>query len=470
MNENVKKKKKGFKLPHPYIILMTIMLITMALTYIIPSGVYDKVLDPATGKMVVDADSFKYIDKTVFFGPMDYFTAIYRGMTRSMGLGALLFVISGAVFLFEENQALGAGIYRLLSSSKGKEFTYVLIILGLFTVLGAIGFGESGFPFLPLTILLCMRLGYDRVVGTAAGFLGICIGWASGALNVFTTAISQEMVGLPIYSGIGFRVFGLLVFFVICALYLRNYAKRIKKDPNRSYVSEEYINQINKDEQMEPIELTTKRKVALGLLGLAVVLQIFGTLKLSWGIPEISAVYIIISIVTAFIFRMEINKACLDFTKGAARMLQIVFCISIANAVMQLMTEGQILDTIVYNISLILKNKSSFVVVILLYLIISAFNFFVISGPGKAVLLIPVISPLGKVLGINQQLIVLLYNYGDGLTNFIYPTSGGLLAGLALCDLSYEAWARFSIKLMVQLFLAGGVLVLIAYKLNYGPF
>ena len=60
----MEKQKKKFKMPHGWIIIIILLLIACVLTYIVPAGEYARYADEATGKNIVDPDSFAYVDSS----------------------------------------------------------------------------------------------------------------------------------------------------------------------------------------------------------------------------------------------------------------------------------------------------------------------------------------------------------------------------------------------------------------------
>ena len=149
-------------------------------------------------------------------------------------------------------------------------------------------------------------------------------------------------------------------------------------------------------------------------------------------------------------------------------MFSAAFAIGLANAVVALMNQAQILDTLVYHMSGFLNGKSAIVTLLIIYVFVTLFNFFVVSGSGKAVIVMPILQPLGNILHINQQVLVLAYQYGDGITNSFWP--GSAMVGLSMCNLGYGEWIRFCWKIYVSMMVAAFVLVIIANAIGYGPF
>ena len=156
------------------------------------------------------------------------------------------------------------------------------------------------------------------------------------------------------------------------------------------------------------------------------------------------------------------------FTQGATRVFGAAFAIGLANAVVTLMNQAQILDTLVYGMSGFLNGKSVILTLLIIYIFVTIFNFFVVSGSGKAVIVMPILQPLGRILNINQQVLVLTYQYGDGITNSFWP--GSAMVALSMCGLGYGEWLRFCWKIYTSMIGAAFVLIIIANAIGYGPF
>ena len=158
----------------------------------------------------------------------------------------------------------------------------------------------------------------------------------------------------------------------------------------------------------------------------------------------------------------------MEFGKGVAGVAAPTLVIGLSRAVAVLLTSGNIIDTIIHGMSRALEGQSPIITLLIVYAFVTGFNFFVSSGSGKAVVMMPILSPLGQVLGINQQVMVLAYQYGDGFTNTFWPTSS--LLQLSLCGMDYGRWFKFAWKIYACLIAAGFILVVVANQIGYGPF
>ncbi|HJD01250.1 MAG TPA: YfcC family protein, partial [Candidatus Mediterraneibacter excrementavium] len=381
---NGKTQKKGFHMPHVFIILLVIMLFVVLLSYLIPSGSYERIED-AAGITVVDPDTFRYVENETPITFMDYFEAVYTGFVNGATIMGTLFISSGVIYLLEVSGAFGAGINMILKKTKGKEFSVVCIFYTIFVVFGVLGYGEAAYPFYPLAVTIGFALGYDRMVGTALAIVGSTVGFTSGLMNTFTTGVAQQIVGLPLFSGIGFRAVGLVVFYIIGLIGLYTYCRKIKKNPALSLMSEEYMNQKQEDHTDGMEEMNIRR--ALGLLVFLgiIIIQGFGCIRLGWSFPQIAAIYVIMGILLSVIFRIGPSEACQLFCKGAVRVFAAAFAVGLAQSVVVLMNQACIMDTIVHGMSQLLENRSAILALLIIFIFVTLFNFLVVSGSGKAV-------------------------------------------------------------------------------------
>lgn len=464
---NGKTQKKGFHMPHVFIILLVIMLFVVLLSYMIPSGSYERIED-SSGITVINPDTFQYVENETPITFMDYFEAIYTGFVNGATIMGTLFISSGVIYLLEVSGAFGAGINMILKKTKGREFSVVCIFYTIFVVFGVLGYGEAAYPFYPLAVTIGFALGYDRMVGTALAIVGSTVGFTSGLMNTFTTGVAQQIVGLPLFSGIGFRAAGLVVFYIIGLIGLYTYCRKIKKNPTLSLMSEEYMNQKQEDHTEGMEEMNIRR--ALGLLVFLgiIIVQGFGCIRLGWSFAQIAAIYVIMGILLSIIFRFGPSEACQLFCKGAVRVFAAAFAVGLAQSVVVLMNQAYIMDTIVHGMSQLLENRSAILALLIIFVFVTLFNFLVVSGSGKAVIIMPILQPLGKILNINQQVLVLTYQYGDGITNSFWP--GSSLVQLSMCGVDYGSWIKFCWKIYLGFIVSAFVLVMIAYGIGYGPF
>ena len=459
---NYTNKKKGFQMPHVYIVILILMLFVALLTYIVPAGAYETV------NGAIDPNTYKRIEQTpVSF--MQFFSSIPQGFIESANIIGCVLIISGCIQVINMTGAFSAGIQAMIKKAKGKDLLMVIAFFTLFVALGVIGYLDALYPFYPIIISLFISLGYDKMVGTAVILLSTAVGFTSGMVNPYTTGVSQQLVGLPMYSGIGYRAIGLIVFYAIALFFLLRYCIKIKKDPKNSIMGENYLKEQTAPMQFDKsLEFTWKRMVLILLFLATIAISVIGSLMWGWGLNQITAIYMPITFIAVILFWIDPNEACKEFGKGMAGVIAPTMVIGLSRAVSVILNEGHITDTIVNVMQNLLHDKSAIITLLIIFVFVTIFNFFVSSGSGKSVVVMPILKLLGEVLHINKQVMVLAYQYGDGLTNTFWPTAA--LLQLSLCGMDYGRWFKFAWKIYATLIVAAFILIVIANSIGNGPF
>ncbi|NYB73992.1 putative basic amino acid antiporter YfcC [Sedimentibacter hydroxybenzoicus DSM 7310] len=459
---------EGLKKPNGYVIIFTLILTAMILTWLIPSGSYERVVDEASGRTVVDAESFKLVeDKTVnIFGMLK---AIPKGISASGGIIAFIFIISGSVEVIRGTGALDAVIIHLVEKMKGKDTILLVLVTIIFTLLGAVfGFAEETIPFIPLVISMCLALGYDRVVGFHVVRTAAWVGFAGAFLNPFTIGVAQSIAELPMFSGLLFRIICYVVFLVIGLWFILSYAKKVKKDPTKSIIYGYEGDKDARDFEIKDVgEFTARHKLVLVVFALNIIFLIFGVIKYGWYTTELSALFLGFAMVAGFVGGFSPNEIFRYLTKGMSGVTFGALIVGFARAIVIILEEGMILDTIVFGLSQPIMGLSSSIAAAGMFIIQSFINFFIGSGSGQAAATMPIMIPLSDVLGITRQTAVLAFQFGDGITNMLWPA---MIYYLAFADIPYNAWFKHILKLTVILTVAGIILVSVAQMISYGPF
>ncbi len=243
-------KKKSFQMPHVYAILFIIMLLVTLLSYIIPNGEFERTLTES-GQTLVNTDNFQFIKNEDPIGFMDFFSSIYTGFVEAGTIMGSLLICSGSLAILNYSGSLEAGIRKLTEVTNGKNVIAILIFYVYFAGMNIMGAGEGCYPFFPIVTGIVISLGYDRIMGMMTICFAATAGFACGMVNLFTTGISQQLVGLPLFSGIGYRAIVFAVLFVIGLVSALLYGSKIRKNPDKSYVADEYKAQLA--EQAEAI-------------------------------------------------------------------------------------------------------------------------------------------------------------------------------------------------------------------------
>ncbi len=464
-------EKKKFQVPHPIVTLFIVIVIMAICSYILPAGTYERVKEPNTGRQVVDPASFQYVEQSPV-GFLQLFTAIPRGMAAGQEIIFFIIIVAGAFQVITATGAIETGIGRVAVSFKNKDYLMIPLIMMLFSIGGAtFGMAEENIVFVPIGIALARALGYDAMVGMGMITLGAACGFCSGIMNPFTVGIAQKMAELPIYSGMGLRFVIWAVMIVITSFYVIRYAQKVKKDASKSFVSD-----LEKAEADQIIDISSvkplngRQKLVLLAVFATFAILVYGIFKLEWGIVEIGSLFLIGGIASGIIGGFGANGIVKEFLVGARGMAGGAVMVGVARAILVVMQDGTIIDTIVHGLSGIISGMPVAISAIGIYIVQVVINFFIPSGTGQAAATMPIMIPLADVLNINRQVAVLAYQFGDGFTSYIIPTSGTLMAILSVAKIPYEKWVKFLGPLMIAWLVMGGVFVFIANIINYGPF
>ena len=286
MSETAEKKRwyERIKMPHTYVILITIMIAMTILTHIIPAGQYQRVEDPVSGKMVVVPDSFEFVDIKAP-GFFDIFLSLQKGYVDAANIMFLIIFAYGFVSMLVKNGTMDAALgtlARVVGKRVQLMIPIVMITLGILS--STMGIFEEVYGLFPVFVGISIALGYDAVVGGAMVCLGVVIGYASGTFNPYTIAIAQDVAGVEMFSGLGLRVVILLVFETAAILYVMNYARKVKADPTKSLMyGEENGYAYNKSlEELTGAKMTGRQKFCLAIFFATLAMLLYATTQLGW--------------------------------------------------------------------------------------------------------------------------------------------------------------------------------------------
>lgn len=464
-------------------ILLALIIFSGILTQVIPSGAYDRIQE--NGRMIIDPSSFHATDKpnypiwrwltapieVLIIGPDQLLITVILTFILMMGISFAILDKCGILL---------NTITRLVNKFVHKKYILLAITCLCFMLLGSLfGIIEEALALIPLMITLSLMLGWDSLMGLGISFLALNTGFSVAILNPFTLGVVQNIADLPIGSGVWFRVIVFLIFYAILFNFLLRYAKKIEKNPLLSpiYSEEKSLRGKFSSADLTVIpEYSTKQKRAtiflLIFMGIMVLILVCAPLLgefRDFVLPLAGLVFLIAGFGTGFISGMkgkEVWKAALD---GFLGMLPAVPLILLAVSPNYIAVSGGIMDSIIHWASQSATGLSAFGGAVLFYLIVLVAEFFMGAASAKALLLMPILLPLGDIIGLTRQTSALAYCFGDGFANALYPT-GILLVVLNLTVIGYVKWFRWTIKLWI-IFIAISVISLgVAVAVNYGPF
>lgn len=462
---------RKFQLPHTYVIICCVILLAAIGTYLIPAGVYDRIESPVTGKMVVDPASYHFVEKSPI-SPFNLFKAVPQGMTAAAGIIFFIFIIGGAFGVIQATGMIEAGIGRAIKPLQGKEKLLIPCCMFLFSLGGAMwGMAEDTLVWVPIGIALARALGFDALVGTSMITIGAAAGFSAGWLNPFTVGIAQGIAELPTFSGIGLRLICWITFLVLAAAYIYRYAVRVKADPTKSYVYDLELLQKDQVISFDNVAEFSKRHMSVLVIFICGIGSIvYGVFKLEWYINEIATVFLAVAVFSGLAGGLNVNKISEHFIAGAQALTFGALIVGFARAILVVLQEGQIVDSIVYYLATWISFLPGVVAGIGMYAVQVVLNFFIPSASGLAMTTMPIMIPLSDILGITRQSAVLAYQFGDGITNSIIPTSAVLMSYLAISKIPYDKWFKFVMPVMLMWLGAGCIFLTYAILTNYGPF
>ena len=450
------------------------VVLAQLLTYVIPAGSFDRV-EAESGRMQVVPGSFHLTPDVPIVSPFASLTAIPKGFSGAHEIIFFVFIIGGLFAVLRATGSLDAGMASLLRRWGDKPFW---LIAGCMTVfaLGAstVGFGEEYYPFVPVLVSLCLALGYDRMTAIGIIMVGYGAGYGPAFINPFTTLIAQDIAGLEPASGMWFRLICFVVFVSIGIHHVWTYAERVKLDPSSSLVADievpagAAIPKIQDATVLSGLApLTNVQKRILLAIGAAMVLLIYGMIIWKWGLFEMQGLFAGLVIVIAILARMSPDKTATEFSMGAGSLTSVALLIGVARAIQVVLDEGGVVDTMVYGISVPIQELPSTLSAVGMFFVQSVLNFFIPSGSGQAYVTMPIMAPLADIVGVERQVAVLAFQFGDGFSNILIPTQYVLIGILAMAGIPYDRWLRFIWPFMVKVAIVGSLALVVAVLIGY---
>lgn len=450
----------------PIILLFTIIALAALLTYFIPAGAYN--YTTVAGNKVIDPNSFHYIKSTPT-SFLDLFNAVPLGLQNAAPLMFMIFLIGGAIKVFESSGAIGGAVAALTRKFGAGKSSWVLVLITTFFLFlgGFPGMLEAAIPFAPLVVGIAISMGYDVMVGISVAVLGIAMGWAAGPTNPFTTGIAQQMAGLPMFSGFGLRLALWFVLVIVVNAWIWNYAKKVKADPTKSTVYGLIDNSQFSSVNLDDLPFGIREKSVLMVFVLTIATVIYGSMKLKWGMTEMSSIYIIGAIIGGIIAGFDASKIATTIMDGAKSIFIGAIAVGLARGISVVLQNAKILDTIVYYASLPLKGVSPLISAFLMFIVQSLLTFLIPSGSGLAMTTMPIMLPLGEILHLNPQITILAFQFGDGFAHLAFPTVAVVISYLAYTKVSFTKWLKFVWSFILIVYIVAFSTIAIAFAINY---
>ena len=528
------------KIPHTYVIVFSIVVLCAVLTWIIPGGTFERHTVSVNGvdRSVVIPGSFHYTEKN----PQTWqvFSALFDGFVDKAEIIVFILIIGGAFWIMNESKAIDVAIGSVLRFTHsignrglirkiGIDNLIFLLIMSVFSFFGAVfGMSEETIAFTIIFVPLAVSMGYDSIVGVSLCFVAAALGFAGAFINPFTIGIAQGLSDLPLFSGMEYRLIMWVVISAVGFAFILRYARRVKKDPNRSPVrdDDEYWRKLHSAGQ-EKIEYNTPVSAWVMYVLLTAVMIIFavvhpmttlsfgeheaavpalpvlaglfavtgwftlrksvhffvidlllftifylitGVMGYGWYIMEIATLFFAMGLATGIAMSYEANKITKLFLDGVRDIMSAALIVGLAGGIIVILQNGNIIDTLLYKLSESISGMGQMASVGMMYVVQTAINLFMPSGSAKAALTMPMMSQFSDLIGVSRQATVVAFQLGDGFTNMITPTSGVLLGVLSVARIPYEKWFKWVLPFIVILFLLGLLLLIPTVFMNLKGF
>lgn len=463
-------------------IIFALMMVSGILTQVIPPGQYTRT--EVDGREAIDPTSFIFTPRPDY--PIwRWFTAPFEvlatadGLTKVVPIIVFILLVGTAFGVMDRSGILRAVVAHIVQTFGHRKEALLLVITFFFMALGAFfGIFEEVIPLVPLMIGLAYFLGWDSLTGLGMSVLATNVGFSTAIFNPFTIGIAHQLSGLPLYSGAGPRIVLFVVVYIILAAFLLAYTRKIDRHPAASLVYQEDLAEKSRYAQFETNQNLNDPAMRRGAIFLGVFFALI--LAVLVALPLIPLLRDIALPLTGLLFVIGGIGAGLvsGAGKGAWRaawegflgIAPAIPLLMMAASVKHIIASGGILDTILHWTNNALAGTSPFAATLMIYGLTLVLELFITSGSAKAFLLIPIIMPLADLVGVNRQIAVSAYTFGDGFSNMAYPTNAALLITLSLTVIPYPKWLRWVLGLWVWILLATIAFLAIAVAINYGPF
>jgi uncharacterized ion transporter superfamily protein YfcC len=411
----------------------------------------------------------------------------------------------------------------------GVNNVIITLVMVMFSAFGAIfGMSEETIAFVIIVVPLAISMGYDSIVGICMVYVAAHLGFASAILNPFTIGIAQGIADLPLFSGLEYRIFCWFVVNFIGISAVLWYAKRVKAKPERSimYHLDDYWRKRGSDE-IENIQYRTGRAAwivyafllacfvlfsisfpstdmkvgnvvktlpaipvatalfaitslpallksghyfVLNLLAFTIVFLVIGVMGYGWYLMEIASLFFAMGIFSGLAMNYDANHITKLFIDGSKDILSAALVVGLAGGILEILEDGKIIDTILYSVSQSMEGMGKVGSVSVMYVIQTFINVIIPSGSAKAALTMPVMAPFSDLVNVSRQATVMAFQFGDGFTNMITPTSPVLIGALGIARIPYDKWFKWILPFMGVLIVLGWLLLLPTVLMNLTGF
>lgn len=463
-----------FRMPHTLVVVGALIVLVLILSWLVPSGEYQRMeIQTSEGLRKVTIPGTFHLVPKVFLGLHVLLLAPIKGFLDGALLICFLLVIGGTFAVFQETGAVESGIRGLTDALARRPALEVLVIPVLMTVFslagGIFGMAEEIIPFVIIFIPLARRLGYDSIVGISIPFLGAAAGFAAAFFNPFTVGIAQSIAGLPLYSGLAYRLVTWVAGTVVVIAYVMLYARRIKRNPGLSPVYDLDQERGSLADEGPGAAWDARKVTALVFFVFCMLLLVVGVLRWKWYMEEIAVLFFGMGLVLGVVGGLGSSRIATVFVAGAKDMVSVVFIVACARALLIIAQDARIMDTMLFGASKVMAMLPRVIVAQVMFIIQAGINFLIHSGTAQAALTMPIMAPLADLVGVTRQTAVYAFQLCE-FVNPILPTSAVTMGVLGAAKIPWDRWARWFLPLLLILLLLSFLLLIPPVLLfHWGP-
>ncbi len=466
---------KQFKVPHVYAIIFALMVIFAVLTWIVPSGSYQR--QEVNGREVTVAGTYEQSEKTYIDeetgdevdlrqGVFDVLQAPTRGIQEAIEVVAFILIVGGSFQVITKTGAITSGMGRVVRRFKNKDILIIPIAMVLFALGGTnFGMAEETLPFFAIFMPIMMAMGFDSMTAFMVVFVGARTGYIASTINPFNVLIAQGILGIQGNPQLWLRMIAWVVLTAVAITWVVLYARRVKKNPESSITFEDDIAkkvEFAADESALDAEFTGRQKGVLAVFIAGMCLIIWGLVTQGWYMNEISAVFLAMGLLAGVIAGFSQDVIAQEFVAGIADFAFSAIVVGLARGILVIASDGMIIDTILNALATGLGGIPAVLFTTLLYAVENLLAILVPSSSGLAALTAPIFGPLTELMGLNPEAAVWALSMGSATMSLICPTSAILVAGLGVCKIKLGQWWKTVWKFFLVVSLINIVFVAIS--------
>lgn len=466
---------KQFKVPHVYAIIFALMVIFAVLTWIVPSGSYQR--QEVNGREVTVAGTYEQSEKTYIDeetgdevdlrqGVFDVLQAPTRGIQEAIEVVAFILIVGGSFQVITKTGAITSGMGRVVRRFKNKDILIIPIAMVLFALGGtSFGMAEETLPFFAIFMPIMMAMGFDSMTAFMVVFVGARTGYIASTINPFNVLIAQGILGIQGNPQLWLRMIAWVVLTAVAITWVVLYARRVKKNPESSITFEDDIAkkvEFAADESALDAEFTGRQKGVLAVFIAGMCLIIWGLVTQGWYMNEISAVFLAMGLLAGVIAGFSQDVIAQEFVAGIADFAFSAIVVGLARGILVIASDGMIIDTILNALATGLGGIPAVLFTTLLYAVENLLAILVPSSSGLAALTAPIFGPLTELMGLNPEAAVWALSMDSATMSLICPTSAILVAGLGVCKIKLGQWWKTVWKFFLVVSLINIVFVAIS--------